>query len=54
MEHTKPVDTAAGIAIDADPVSVLVALRFALGDNGKRSFPELIEFAKEIRMKANG
>ena len=34
--------------VETDPVSVLVELRFALGDNGKRMFPELIDYAKEI------
>jgi hypothetical protein len=33
---------------NADPVSALVDLRFALGDNAKRSIPELIEYAKTL------
>lgn len=34
--------------MEADPVSVLVELRFALGDNGTRSIPELIEWARGL------
>jgi hypothetical protein len=35
-----------------DPVSALVELRFALGDNGKRNIPELIEYARSLAGKA--
>ena len=48
MAHTKRKDTAAGTATDVEQIMVLTELRFALGDNGKRMFPELIEYAKEI------
>lgn len=36
----------------ADPVSYIVELRFALGDNGTRSLPELLEYAKELAARA--
>lgn len=36
----------------ADPVSVINELRFALGDNGSRSIPELIEFARDLAASA--
>lgn len=33
---------------ESDPVSVLVQLRFAIGDNGSRTIPELLEFARGL------
>lgn len=35
----------------ADPVSVINELRFALGDSGRRSIPDLIEYARELAAK---
>ena len=48
MARMKRKATAAGTATDVEQIMVLTQLRFALGDNGKRMFPELIEYAKEI------
>lgn len=31
-----------------DPVSVLVDIRFALGDDGARTIPELLEYARNL------
>lgn len=36
----------------SDPISVINELRSALGDNGKRSIPELIEYARELAARA--
>ena len=37
---------------NADPISVLVDLRFALGDNGRHMIPDLIEYAAALRADA--
>lgn len=37
-----------------DPVSVLVELRFALGDKGTRSIPQLLEYARTLGEMAKG
>lgn len=38
----------------SDPVSVINEIRFALGDNGRRSIPELIEYARTLAQEQGG